>query len=339
VTSVLVIGASGALGRVIARAFEAEGWDVLHGARRPVGGDRFRAVDLDHAEDVGRAIDGVDLVVNTVPGPAMTAERLVLERGGVLLNVAAPARAAGLALRRRQATSPAVVVPNAGLIPGLTNLVARDLLAANPQADLVEIVLTFSTSGTSGPGAREWMHGYLTRQRYNPIFTVPLPPPYGVRRCMQVAHEDRGWLADEVIGAREVRTGVCALELSHDAALRALNAVRLLARLPRKLFSSPPRLMRTSASGDHAAEPSRDPIAEWVAVYRRGERLGARTIEGEGDYRMTAAATVAASEALMDPGRERPPSGVHSIEQLLDLKEVLPALQSRGIRIADRGRG
>jgi hypothetical protein len=65
-----------------------------------VGGDAFRPVDLDRPQTVAEAAGSADLVVNTVPDSGMSAERVVLERGGLLLNVAAPPLAAVLALSR-----------------------------------------------------------------------------------------------------------------------------------------------------------------------------------------------------------------------------------------------
>ena len=85
--SVLVVGAHGVLGSALARAFEDGGWRVVRGVRR---GDDVRggtAVDLDRPETVAAAIADVDLVVDPVPHPGLTAERVVLREGGVLIDV------------------------------------------------------------------------------------------------------------------------------------------------------------------------------------------------------------------------------------------------------------
>ena len=87
---VLVIGARGALGSLTAAAFGRAGWDVVAGIRRP--DERHgsaRHVDLDDPHTVAAAVEGVDVVVNPVPDPGMTAERIVLERGGALVILSA----------------------------------------------------------------------------------------------------------------------------------------------------------------------------------------------------------------------------------------------------------
>src|SRR5947209_15282319 len=86
-SAALVIGSQGALGSTVVRAFERAGWEVHRAARRP--GTSFRLVDLDTPETLRRAFDGVDVIVNTVPHPALAAESAVLERGGLLLNISA----------------------------------------------------------------------------------------------------------------------------------------------------------------------------------------------------------------------------------------------------------
>jgi hypothetical protein len=322
------------LGRVIAQAFANEGWEVFHGARRPVGGDAFRRVDLDRPQTVAEAASNADLLVNTVPDSRMSAERVVLEQGGLLLNVAAPPLTAVMALRDRPAhNASGLVALNAGLAPGLTSLVAAELLRIHRDADALEIVITFCTSGTSGRAARAWVHRYLSAERHHATFQVPLPEPYGTRRCLRMADGERGWLV-QLPAEVDVRGGACFLERDVDRGLRALNALRLVSLLPRWLLVDPPRFIAPGARED-AVAPTRDPIREWVAVYRAGARLAARSIEGEGDYLMTAVAALSMSESLLQrqANGER---GARSIEELLVLDDVLGGLGSRGVSVVAR---
>jgi hypothetical protein len=69
------------------------------------------------------------------------------------------------------------VVVGAGIAPGLTNLVAADLLATHPDADEVEIVFTLSIAGTSGPHGARFVHRHLTAMPRHETIEVPLPPP------------------------------------------------------------------------------------------------------------------------------------------------------------------
>ena len=84
-------------------------------------------------------------------------------------------------------------------------------------------------------------------------------------------------------------------------------------------------------------EPTREPIAEWVALRRSEERLAARVVCGRGDYRMTAKSTVAFGEVLLNL-RERQPerTGVLPPEELFTLGELRAALEERGLEIVER---
>lgn len=98
---VLVIGAQGVLGRILTQEFETAGWAVVRAGRRPDPGAGFRHVDLDEPETVAAAIGAANVVINTVPDPGLTAERMVLDRGGLVINVSAmPAGRAGVSGRR-----------------------------------------------------------------------------------------------------------------------------------------------------------------------------------------------------------------------------------------------
>src|SRR2546429_7724968 len=95
---VLVLGAQGVLGSVLARSFADEGWEVLRAGRRPESG--VRLVDLDRPETLRHVLEDVDLVANPVPDERLVAEEVVLERGPALVNVSAVPAARGWALER-----------------------------------------------------------------------------------------------------------------------------------------------------------------------------------------------------------------------------------------------
>ena len=116
--TVLVIGAHGVLGGALVRAFEDAGWRVVRGVRR---GDRARGctvVDLDRSEIVAAAIAGVDLVLDPVPHPGLTAEHVVLREGGALIDVSMRPAAAARRLRAEAMSAHGTVVVNAGRTPG-----------------------------------------------------------------------------------------------------------------------------------------------------------------------------------------------------------------------------
>lgn len=130
----LVIGAQGVLGSTLVRVLEERGWEVLRGAQHPDGDGACRVVDLDRPHTIASAIADVDLVINVVPHPELTAERLVLRDGGVLIDISARPAPMSRRLRAQTGRARGVVLLNAGRTPGVSNLVAADLLTARPVA-------------------------------------------------------------------------------------------------------------------------------------------------------------------------------------------------------------
>jgi hypothetical protein len=326
--AVLVLGGQGVLGTAVACAFENQGWDVHRGGRRPDDRPGFRFVDLDDPETVTDSIRDVDVVVNAVPDLGLTAERIVLDDGGVLINISALPAAAGRELRERDTAARGLVLMNAGRTPGISNLVAADLLAAHPDADTVEIVFTFSASGASGRAGGEFLHRNLTTMGRHQTAAIPLPEPLGPRRCVEFAEPERGWLGEQA-AERAVNAYACFVQGGLNRALLVLNRLGVMSRLPRAAF------VRRGEIDPEAT--SSDPVREWVAVLRDGSRLGARTIEGDGGYPMTASATLAFVDALLDPdhGGTRP-SGCFDPDELLTLDALAPRLDAMGVHVVPR---
>src|SRR5438270_9421427 len=267
--TVLVLGAQGVLGSLLARLFADAGWDVVKAGRRPDDGG-IRLVDLDRIDTLRDALDGIDLVVNPVPDERLVAERLVAERGPALVNMSAVAARLGWALQRELSTATGLVLIHAGLVPGITSLVAADLLRMHPEADALELAFTISAGGTSGKGGAGLIHGYLTALRHHPTFRADLGPPFGTRTCFEVGGEERGWLSEDVLGGREVRLGVYFRERALQALFWSLNALHLIGGTPRVAF--------VAGRGRVPTEATREPICEWDAAKRGGERLAARAI-------------------------------------------------------------
>lgn len=319
--SALVIGARGVLGGLIADALGRAGWSVRRGVRTAPERPEEVLLDLDRPDTLAPALDGADLVVTTVQHPQLVAERHVLEHGGTLLSVVALTRAETRPLAALAPHARGTVVPNAGIMPGLTNLAAAELLRAHPDADGVELVLTASASGTRGrAGGAFAFYNLRTRGRHRTV-AVPLPAPLGRRRCIEFAEDCDGWLGDLADG-RDVRSHLLLVQRLQHRGLLAANAAGACRLLPRRQFA-----------GERRAGPggaSRDPVAEWVAVVRGGQRLAATTVECEGDYRGTASAIVAFAEAAH--ARELPP-GCLEPQELFRLEQLTARLAQDGIRI------
>jgi NAD(P)-dependent dehydrogenase (short-subunit alcohol dehydrogenase family) len=322
---VLVLGGQGALGAAIAGAFAAAGWTAIRAGRRPDPGADFRLVDLEQPGTLERALDDIDLIVSAVPDERLVAERRVLTRGGVLINVSAMAASAVQRLRRLPGPPRGTVLMNAGIAPGLTNLLAADLLAHHPEADEVELVFTVSAKSAVGPAGSRFAHRALTRETTHQTTVVPLPEPFGRRRCVGFAEADNGWLG-AVADGRAVSPYLCISERRVHSALLAFNSAGIIARLPRSAFAS--------AQSDAPDAPGAEPVAHWVAVRRRGACLAARTLRCRGDYRSAAAGTVLFARSLA-AGAAAGPAGVLVPEEACTIGELRSALAESDIVVVD----
>ena len=325
---VLVLGGQGVLGTAIAGAFGAAGWTSVRAGRRPDSGADFRLVDLDEPDTLEQALDGIDLIVSTVPDERLVAERMVLLRGGMLINVSAMAASAVQRLRRVPGEPRGTVLMNAGIAPGLTNLVAADLLADHPEADEVELVFTVSAKSAVGPAGSRFAHRALTRETRHQPTVVALPEPFGRRRCVGFAEADNGWLG-AVADGRAVSPYLCISEHRVHSALLAFNSAGIIARPPRSAFAG--------AAGSAEGAPGSlgaEPVAHWVAVRRRGACLAARTLRCRGDYRSAAAGTVLFARSLA-PGAGSGPAGVLVPEEAFTIGELRSALAESDIVVVD----
>jgi hypothetical protein len=323
--AVLVIGAHGVLGGALVRAFEDAGWRVVQGVRRSDGARGSTVVDLDRSETVAAAIAGVDLVVDPVPHAGLSAERVVLREGGVLIDVSMRPATAGRRLREETTSARGTVVLNAGRTPGVSNLVVADLLARHPDADAVEIVFSFTAGGASGRAGGESLHRHLTSARRHRTAVIPFPAPVGPTRCLRFAESEDGWLGD-LAGRRAVATYARFSPRALHRAVLIANALRLMQALPLAAFVPRGR--------NRPTELTTEPVTEWVAVGRQGVHLAARTLTGAGNYRVTAAATLVLAEALLDPERRdgaRP--GCFEPQELFSLPELEADLRQRGLAV------
>lgn len=316
---VLIIGVRGVLGVLTARAFTDAGWDVRGASRQPSPGQV--EVDLDRLESVAATVREDELVVNTVPHPALLAERFVLEWGGTLINISALPAAAGRSLRAVAGGARGTVLMNAGLGPGVTTLVAADLLHRHPDARELEIVFTLSSTTPRGPASADFIHRGLTAVARHRTRVVPLPAPFGQRRCLGFGEGEAGWLGGVAEG-RVVRLYICLCEPGPHERMLERNSAGAMTTLPRSLIHS-----RGLPDGGAA---SREPVAHWIAANRGERRLGARTVECRGDFLHAARSTVVFAEALRAQGRR---GGCFDPEEVCTLKELESKLLAAGIRI------
>jgi len=315
-----VIGAQGALGTAVAEQFASTGWTVYPAGRRADRREGFRRVDLNLPETVGAALRDVEVVVSTVAHAELNVERLVLEQGGILVNCShAPGQAAA-ELTNEVGGAQGTVLLNAGLVPGIANLAAAELLRRHPQADCLEVAFTVLKEGTAGKAGGEFAHGGLTSQSHHRVVELPFPQPFGRLPCIEISeHDDCGF--GGVAGPRRIENYLGFADRSIRLGLRTANALRLMRLLPEAAFA---------VSRGRQKETSREPTAVWVGARQGDERLGASIIECEGDYRTTAEAARVFSEALLTAKRP----GCFNPEDLFDLSDLLSKLADAGVRVA-----
>ncbi|HEX4837848.1 MAG TPA: NAD-dependent epimerase/dehydratase family protein, partial [Solirubrobacteraceae bacterium] len=291
---VCVIGAQGTLGSAVVKQFEAAGWRVHPAGRRPDKREGFIQVDLDRAETVEPLLERVDLIVSTVCHTSLNEERLVLERGGVLVNCTHFHRKEMASLAASVQEAKGTVLLNAGLVPGISNLAAAKLLKKHPQADCLEVALTVLNKGTAGREGGEIVYEGLTSPGKHPVMKLSLPEPFGELPCIGATSQEEDFGFGGVAGSRDVKLYLAFGDRWLSVFLRAHNALGLLRIMPKVLF----RVNRGPQ-----AEPSREPTVIWLGARRGAERLGASIVQCEGDYRTTAAAGHLFSERLFADSR------------------------------------
>jgi RmlD substrate binding domain len=326
--SVLILGGQGVLGSMVADAFGQAGWTTVRASRRGGQAPGIQHVDLSSPETLENALDDVkpDVVVSAVPDASLTAERSVIRRGGVIINVATLALADIGRLRQNPGPGDGTAVMYAGIAPGLSSLLAASLLAAHPEADEVELAFTVSANGSSGPAAADGAFASMSGVARHRTASIPLPAPFGRTRCLSLGEQDNGWLGGPVADGKTVSSYFCLTPRSVRYVLLAANAAGLLGRLPRGAMPAKPP--------GPVATPSAEPVAHWVAVRRRGSYLAARTIRATGDYHTSAAITVLFAQALTGPAPALR-AGVLFPEEIVTLDDIRPGLAEAGVTIVD----
>jgi hypothetical protein len=149
-----------------------------------------------------------------------------------------------------------------------------------------------------------------------------LPEPFGRCRTI-VASGTAPELLPSAVGARAARVHLSFLPKALNAALLGLNAAGLAARLPLAAF--------TTGRGRPPIAPSRQPTAHWVNVRRRGSLVASRIVSGDGDYRMSTAATLVFADLLTSSLRSV--RGLLGIDEIVRVADVAPTLAAAGVTV------
>ncbi len=156
----LLLGARGAVGRVIAAELLADGHVVIPAGRTAVpGGVRIELPTMDGWRALERAAASVDVVVNA---SGIEDARIGPSVGETPL-VEISATAAYLEQLRESGTN---VLLGAGLIPGLSTVLVQALKAA--PSDEIDVLVMLGSGEAHGPAAVAWTAGLIGADLYKP---------------------------------------------------------------------------------------------------------------------------------------------------------------------------
>jgi hypothetical protein len=317
-----VIDGQGTLGQAVVASLRTSGWSVQAAGRRR---DAAVHIDLDRPSTLPPTLNGVDLIVSAVADPGFAAERWVLANGGLLVNCShAPGATATALTTEIDGRCRGTVLLNAGLVPGVANLVAAELLDKHPAADTLEVAFTVVRQATAGSGGGEFVHSGLASCSHHEVVGLPLPEPFGHLTCIEI-HESEDCGFAGVAAGRRVKNYLGFGDRSIAWGLRIANALHLMRALPKAAFA---------VDAAHTEHPSREPTAIWVGARNGRELLGAQTVECEGDYRTTAEAARMFSEALIADRRP----GCFNPEDLFNVGDLAAPLNEMGVRVGQSDR-
>lgn len=322
-----MFGAQGVLGGLCSAALRDAGLDVVRSGRHAESAADFRLADLADPASLPAACEDADLLVSTVREPTHALERHALDNGLPLLSVAAYRSRERAELKALAEGAKGLLILDAGLGPGLSSILHKELLAAHPDAEEIEAASTFSAFEPSGRGTAVDGHpAFQTASRYRSAL-VEFPQPFGRLRCIRLSGPEADTMLFGDLASRlPVRAYVYVTESLARAEFLTLNALGLLSRAPLWLF--------TVGSGWKNSRDRRNPQCHVAAVLRGGERVGAVAISGSGNYAMSATALAAYGKALLDQ-RERGalPTGTMGIEEVFSMAELREQLERGGVRI------
>jgi saccharopine dehydrogenase-like NADP-dependent oxidoreductase len=249
----LVIG-----GRDLGRA-EAVGRELGHGARG-------RRIDVEDPAAVGAALEGVGTVVTCVAQQELHLLQAAIARGLSYTDIAPRLAfwggAEALALEARQAG--ACIVLGAGLSPGISNMMARQLAEALGSVERIETNILLSLGDEYGPDSLEHVLSAVTkpftvledgRRRHAIPFSqgqpVDFPEPIGARVAYLFPWSDVVYYP-ETLGARTALGRFASSPPGPDASRRS-SFVMAVVGSARPAFETGTAGESSDSSGDTRA--------------------------------------------------------------------------------------
>jgi hypothetical protein len=235
--SVLVLGGYGAVGAHLVRLLHAQGIPALAAGRDRAQADRV--VDVTAMDSVGFALAGVSTVVNCAGAENVRLAEECAHRGIVFIEISATSDYVR-ALERVDGP----VVLGVGLAPGLTTLLAVDVLSSD--FGPVDIMIGLGSGEQHGPAATAWTYRLMGQHFTDPDgttirnftkpahFTIPEQAGYAPFPALRADFADQHRLTREYavpvrtylrVDSRLATTGLAALTWA--PALRALAPRRM----------------------------------------------------------------------------------------------------------------
>jgi saccharopine dehydrogenase (NAD+, L-lysine-forming) len=350
--SILIVGGYGAVGhriatllapthpaRVIVAGRHAERAARL--ATQLGQGVRARTVDVDSAASVHAALDGVALVVNCADQREPHLVRAAIQRGCAYTDTTAAhalwQQVRGLSAEAAQTGSRMIL--GAGLMPGISSVMARAGATALGGADAVDGTLLLSLGDEFGPAPLEYLLLEATRpftivergrERLVWSFTEPrcvsFPPPIGLRAAYRIPFSDQHF-HPRTLGAATA-TSRLALDPAWIGTLAAwLVRLGVTSRLRPAAVR---RVLVRILLATRALHGGRNRYALLMTV-TAGAAAVRFFLAGHNQSAGTAAAAAATAQALWEREVDRP--GIWVPEQVLDPRVFFVRLAAYGLRI------
>lgn len=329
--SILIVGGYGAVGSEIASELLHDYGDQLIIAGRTsvkaanlaaqLGSRvRWRYVDVTKQIDYDAVFEDVRLVVMCLDLPDVEFVRQGLRRGIGCIDISAeyPQVAAIAGLRDLARQHGASAILSVGLVPGLSNLLARHSLR------FVNPVVQFDTALLAGMGEKHgvagssWILDHFTGSAGS--LSINFPEPYRRRTVHRFAFSDQCTLTETL----PITNAATWLGFDSRLMTRLIGLGR--SRLLRPLFQTENvrRLLLSSTQRFHFG------TEEFVLLTRAKGANGIYQAVLRG-CREAAVTALVAAEVVRMISAEPIEAGVHHIEQLYELEAFLPRLEHYGV--------
>lgn len=323
---VLVVGGYGEVGQHVVRTLAAMGENVIVAGRSLKKAEAFRnklaeyknvgvrLLDLSSSEDIlAEALSDIKVVVMCTDQGATNFVKLCLKKGLKYLDITADDDF----FRRIEALHPfaqenqGTAVLSVGLAPGLTNLLAKEILKTAPETDQLEIGVLLGLGDSHGAQAVEWtVKNLLGDKTGNANRVIQYGEPWGARRSYAFDFSDQHCLRRT--------TGISNVSTYLALSSKLMTYSTFLIRKPflKKLAAKNPGLLTKMSSISMGTD---DGYSIQVQGFSKGQPGPRKIIRGRVEAQVTAVVAAAVAAKL---AHSPAPAGVLHTHQFLELNDV-----------------